>query len=1856
MNKHNIRITNRILKIFFLLIILILNSCGEKKLEPLRIDPAFANYVISFTSGVVSNTTKIRVRLVQEVQNAIPGKELEFNPFSISPDIKGKAIWLDSQTIEFIPEKLLESGEVYTVEFQLYKFINVPENLRNLKFRFQVIKQAIQYEFNGIEPYDENDKKWQKVQGIFFTADYLSPTEIEESVKASYDGENFKLLWKHSSDGRTHDFVIDSVLRNENSYNVKLQWEGENIGANNKQIEYIEIPSINEFKILNVKLITNPITQIKVFFSDPLNKTQDFNGLMYLEPNADESIIKEGNIANIFIGKSISGDVLLKIQSSIKNVFDEKLNREQVFKIKFVSMKPQVELIGDGIIIPNTDGVLLPFRAVSLTAVDVTIIKIFENNITQFFQVNQFDGDYEIKRVGRIVFNQEIPLISEEPIDYGKWNTFSLDLANFIEPEPGAIYRVEISFKKKHSLYPCSKQDSEDETEEYEIEKDINKEYDSPEDYWYYYEDEYYYDDSYDWYDRDNPCKNSYYMNDRKVVRNVLASNMGIIAKAGTNSEYNVIISDLRTTDPISNVEIEFRNFQNQVIAKGNTNSDGICKIRLKNKPFLIIAKKDKQRGYLRIDDASSLSLSMFDIKGEELKKGVKGFLYGDRGVWRPGDSLYIMFILQDNNKSLTSDHPVVFELFTPENQLIKRIVRTSNVNGFYNFKIKTSGDSPTGNWVAKVKVGASVFSKSIRIETVKPNRMKIYLKYNKQIISQGKTEVGNLQVNWLHGTPAKNLKVLIEAELSSTKTEFNEFKDYVFDDPSKTFISKTFTVFQGTLNNEGKASVLTKFDVENTGPGMINVHLKTRAFETGGDFSIDRFNIKYSPYKSYVGIKIPEGKGWNNALYSNEKNLFPIVLVDENGNMLNRKLKVEVYSIYWRWWWDSSDDEYFADYVSNQNSKLISKAYINTKSGRAIYEMNLNSESWGRKFIKVTDELSGHSTGAIFYTTYKGWWSNAGEDNPGGAEMLIFQTNKKVYSVGENINVELPVAIKGKAYVSIETGSKIVNGFWVDTDVNKSKFSFKCTNEMTPNIYIHVTFIQSSNKGLNSYPIRMYGVQSVKVENPNTHIYPIITMKNSLKPLERFTVNVREKNKNRMTYTIAIVDEGLLDLTRFKTPEPWQYFYSHEALGVKTWDMYKYVAGSYTGKLAGLLAIGGDEYLNSKGKENTNRFKPVVLFKGPFTLKEGNSRTHSFIMPNYVGSVRVMVISGDNNKCAYGNAEKTVSVKQPLMILATLPRMVSPTEIIKVPVTVFSMDPNIKKVNVNITSNSLFEVIDEANRTITFNSPGEANIEFNIKVKSQIGQGKIVLSAVSGNNKATSETMLQVRMPSPPIINITSVVLKPGEKWKGKISPFGISGTNYGVIEVSNMLPINLEKRLQYLVTYPHGCIEQITSAVFPQLYIQKFVDLTASRKKEIENNIKVCLQKLPLYINSNGGFSYWPGEKEYINDWGTNYAGHFMIEAKSLGYTLPNGLLESWLKYQTNEANNWRSSDRNSDDFTQSYRLYTLALAKKPNLGAMNRLREINNLSISAKWRLAAAYALIGEKDISEKLIININEKKANKNYSDNYGSVERDIAMKLETLILLGENSKAKVLADEIAKYLGSEQWMSTQTTSYALLSLAKFIGEGGPLAFEFSIDNIKNKCNSGKPIWQNKLFFNNKVKENIVEVVNTSKSVEYLRIQLNGVPLMKNTQATEENLKLNVSYFDMKGNKISPKKIKQGTDFYVEVMIKHPGLKTDYKDLTVEQLFPSGWEIINSRLDDIESESGLTTVNNDIRYQDIRDDRVYSYFDLKKSNTKVFKILLHASYLGKFYLPSVYCSAMYDNTIHASSAGEWVEVIK
>jgi uncharacterized protein YfaS (alpha-2-macroglobulin family) len=513
----------------------------------------------------------------------------------------------------------------------------------------------------------------------------------------------------------------------------------------------------------------------------------------------------------------------------------------------------------------------------------------------------------------------------------------------------------------------------------------------------------------------------------------------------------------------------------------------------------------------------------------------------------------------------------------------------------------------------------------------------------------------------------------------------------------------------------------------------------------------------------------------------------------------------------------------------------------------------------------------------------------------------------------------------------------------------------------------------------------------------------------------------------------------------------------------------------------------------------------------------------------------------------------------------------------------------------------------------------------------------------------------IKVENPNPVITEVSSELIGPNKSIAMNYKPIGMRGTNKAIIEVSSIPPIDLSRRLEYLIRYPYGCVEQTTSSAFPQLYLQLFTELSAEEQTDISRNIRATISSLRRMQISSGGFSYWPGHS-YANSWGTNYAGHFLTEARKKGYNVPDNVLQRWYEFQKKEANSFDYNHKRyyRSELVQAYRLYTLANYGKPSMGAMNRLKAQSNLEPQVSWMLAAAYAKAGHKNIARQMLSNTPEHiKTYQEFGYTYGSTTRDYAIAVDALVLAGQSSKAFGYIRTISETLSSDQWLSTQTIAYSLFAVSTYLENNklnDKLQFDLIINGHKKSINQTEPLSQTELDADRMTE---IAISNQSGSNLYARMVRIGKPMDNQIASKQRNLYMNVKYMDMDGNEIDPSKLTQGTDFQAEVRISNNTAIGDLQELALEQVFPSGWEITGMRLQngmwrDMESDY--------FDYQDVRDDRVNTFFDLNRGSQKTFKVTLNASYIGRYYHPVTQCKTMYSNSVYAYKSGYWVEVVK
>ncbi|MCG8837979.1 hypothetical protein G1K37_06370 [Tenacibaculum dicentrarchi] len=1818
------------------LLLLMFNSC-KKSVEDKSTVDNYTEYVSVFPEEIISSVADFRFILKKTPKVTTVGNDV----ITVNPQVKGE-VFLDGNKISFIPSEKLKSNTEYTVTLHLSKlYDDISDDLQ--KFTTKVKTKELLFNVTLSAPI-VSSKNTYAVEGVVNISDVIASDKLSELVKATYNNSDISMNFETSETLVSQAFFkIKNLKRLEEDRDIKVIWDGSSINSSSKGERVLTITGKNNFKVLSIEVIDTDKQHIEVSFSDPIKKSQDLQGLIAFK-NAQKRRFTykvTNNIVTIYPKSSFKNKVELQVFKGIKNTEGFSLKHGYSQTLHFKQLKPLVSFIKSGTIIPSSTNLKINFKAVNLKAVDVSVYKIYKNNVLQFLQNNNLSNQGNLRYVGRPEAKYTVNL-TDKGVDLTKENAFAIDLSEILSIENGAMYRVEFSFNKKYSNYTCDETTNTN-TIVYGKKEVDAREYDNP---------NYYNYDRYRWSDRENPCTDSYFYN-KNISTNVLATNLGVIVKKGNNKTTFIAVTNLLTTKPVANASVTLYNLQQQAVITATTNTEGIANFNGISNAFFAKVTKDENTTYIKLNDGNALSMSKFDVSGTKLQKGIKGYIYGERGVWRPGDQLFLTFVLNDNANPIPEKHPIKFELINPQGKITERKVLSKNNINVYRYTPKTSQDAITGNWKLRVSVGGAVFNKTLKIETIKPNRLKIKLKTTADFIKADTDIDGDVEVKWLHGAIARNLKLDINGKFRQIKTEFPKFKSYNFDDITRNFRTEDFKVLDGTLNNDGETSFSVSPSLESKAPGMLKASFITKVYENGGDFSTDVFSKKVSPYKTYAGLLNASEQQSKNYLFTDEKYTFNVASVNENGVGVANNLEVKVYKISWRWWWSTSDNG-LSNYDGTRHHQAYKTLQVKTNAnGKGYFDLNISENDWGRYLIKVTDKRSKHVTSNVVYFDWPSWYGKKrGNQDKTNATMLVFTTDKESYEVNETATVKFPSSEGGRALITIENGTEVLDHFWVETTAKQTAFKFPVLANYTPNVFVNISLLQKHSQTVNDLPIRMYGSIPMLVNNPETKLAPVIELADEIRPESITKIKVKEEKGKAMIYTIALVDDGLLDLTRFKTPNPWNTFYARQSLGVKTWDVFDDVVGAYGGKVNQILSIGGDESEAGSKNKKANRFKPMVTYLGPFNLEKGASKTHTIKIPKYIGSVRAMVVAADVENNAYGSAEKTALVRKPVMILASLPRKITPQETVTLPVNVFAMLPSIKKVKVTVQPNESFTVLGDKTKVLSFNQPDEKMVYFTLKVNDFKGIGKVQIDAVSGSEKASYEVEIDVLNPNPISTEVKDLVLKSNEKSALNFTTFGSAGTNTASVELSTLPPMNFTKRMEYLIQYPHGCVEQTTSSAFPQLFLAEIFELSEEKQQDIERNIKATIQRLSDFQLSNGGLSYWQGNST-ANSWGTSYAGHFMIEASKKGYALPIGFKSKWISYQKQQARNWRNNSYyGNNSLSQAYRLYTLSLANSADIASMNRLRETSGTSNEAKMRLASAYALIGKKSIAKGILSKLRVNDYSKKRYSNYGSETRNKAMALETYILLNDEIKGIKLAKQISEILSGDKWMSTQTTAYSLLSMSKYAlqnGENSGINATYSLNKKSENVNTSKALFTDDL--NDVNKENTITVSNNSKGVLYVRVFNKGILPVGKEKVIQKNIETTVSYKTKEGTTISIDNLSQGTNFVAEVTVKNM-TNDKVENIALTQYIPSGWEIVNTRF----TEFGNNTTSSKVDFTDIRDASISNYFTLKEHQKKTFTVLLNASYLGTYYLPGVQVEAMYDNDYIARTKGNWIKVTK
>lgn len=1715
----------------------------------------------------------------------------------------GKYIFESESVLSLLPDSPLNANQNYTINFnfdEINKAQGTSIKAKDFTMRFSTDALHSQIERADFIK-DSNDLSKMKLEAKIHLSQSLPQDSLSQGIKL-VDSRNNKIPLQITNLSDRELLVASNAIdfpANDEKFSLSID---KDLGLEKSQNVMILASNSDSLKIIDIKPIVGDKSSIEIRFSAPLMPNSNIDNFVKISPAVDfrtslsnDTIILSGNFGT----NSYTIEILKGIKSRDGFALKESVTR----KIEFGDKSPQIVFSNNGVFLPDSANKRVAFKSINVKKARLIVRKIYANNITYFLYDNNLQkkdfnyfSTWDFDKLGDIIFEKEIEISGAK----NEWIQNAVDLSKL--RDLSGIFVVSLHFDKDG----------------------VDYHFPSGMDSWRI--DNYFYDKGH-------------------IFRQLIFSNIALIAQR-FNDEVIISALDIKSNAPLGGVEIQGISKNNKVISKATTDIAGNAKLKFSQKvgetdshsniAYIMGKKVGKSDDFALIKlSAQEISDDGFDTEGITAQNGIKAFIYTDRGVYRPSEKVNINIIARNNDKAI--NHPIKLTITNPQGKkVLNDYVLKSSGDGVFYYAFESAKNAFTGIYNLKVDIGDNIFTHKIAIESVVPNRIKLDINALDSLdLNKEQNLKFSLQSDYLFGTPASGLEWNINADIRPQQFTSKKYKDWSFESLGKEqyFGGKNLN---GKLNDSG--FVENSIDISSYVASNKNLTMQITAqvLENNGRAVTQRKNITLKKFDSFVGIKNPTTR----YVKSGDSLNLNVVLLDEKENFIkNRNLAYVVYQNNYSWWWDySNKNDFIRSIKADKNTTIIAKGEFKSKD--KISNIKFDIKDRGEILVEVVDTTNNQSASISLYAS--SWGEPLDIEK---ITQLKIKSNKDKYANGDKAKVSFESVRGAKALVTISSDKEILKRYWIPTNDTQTTFEVPIDEKYAPNLYASVFLLQNYDSIDNDRALRLYGVVPLNISNEKAKIALNIKAKDEILPNSTLDIEISNAQNKQVTYTLAIVDEGLINLTNFKTPSPYNYFYAKTKYNIRNYDTYDYIIGKIEGAVINSFSVGGDEELagavgKGRNDENAKRFKPVVHFIPPTKSDSKGRAKISFAVPSYIGSLRVMLVAVDNN--SYGNAQKDIRVSAPVVMLPTIPRSLKVGDSFQMPIEIMKIKDSVNSANIAVRSDGIID-FDTNLKEIRFDDKKSQTIFFNGRVKEKLGIENIALQLNSDNFIMRDSTQIDIKAPNPYTQISKNWVLKKGESADISAPSAFIQNSNKGKITLSATPLLNIDHRLRWLVRYPYGCIEQTISSVFPQLFITKLSDENFLPKQQIVDNINAGIARIQSFQTTDGGFSYWQGGNK-SDEWGSSYATHFLIMAKMNGYQVSESVLKKAISYLKNHI-----------DSNNIYPLYLLSLSDNHQLGAMNEIYEnhLRNLSTTNRWLLAASYAMAGFDDIALKISngLSLIPNESQSYYDNSYGSNIRNKAMILQAHKIVTGNIDAE-LYNEIKSELEGNEWLSTQTSAYALLVMASIK------------DEAKTGEIRGKITLNNKAQQFNETKDKIEFTLNSgsakvkAQNMLFVNYSWEGITSDSSNDNIKRKMQLSREFvvFDESGGErvIDASALKSGESFYIKITLVPYGRNViDMKNIALTQNLPSGWEIQNTRLNNDTEPNAVAMNNGKVSYTDIRDDKIMWFFDIYESQVVYVKI--NAVTPGEYTLPAAYAEAMYDGSYSASSDSFKVRVV-
>lgn len=1726
---------------------------------------------------------------------------------NFSPSVRGRFMWKSPRELVFSPESGFQANTDYkaTLSPILSKLSKEKKSVKTDPIEFHT-------------PYLQlmNARLfWSLSEALANTVVVQANLSFNYAVKASEVDKRLKIIANdyvvihHTvTAGESENIIVEFPAPTnigEQEFPVKIFIDkGLTCGSTSKPTDYImeksaTIPARGSLMVTGMSPeFVEGQGVIHIFTSQPI-LTNNLKEIITVKPKVDFEIDGQDNVINIKGSFLEEKTYSVRISSKLTGIFGKPMEQEYEQAVTFTKSKPFIAFTDPGSLYMSSKGEKnLGVRMGNVNKVKVTVFKVFENNIMHYlrngkqysymYDETSIDDDYYYtyewpmdENYGKMVYEKSVNVQSLPK----NLNTYLLNL-NLHELD------YNNSFKGFYIVKV------EDESRQY--------------------------------------------LRDAIMVS---VSDIGLLVKKGKKDMF-IVANSILESKPLAGVKIDFISTNNQKVYTTVTNAEGMVILKDMDKMFpgfevgMIAAHQGEDFNFMNFSD-NRIETSRYEVGGKYTNNiDYDVFIYGDRKLYRPGDSVYLNTIVRTLDWLNASEIPLKFKIVAPNGKQLISFRKETNKQGAAEIALKLPNAALTGVYTIEVFSGNDILLNTYRFSTEEfmPDRIAVKVGLSGTQLSSGDRLMVNVDANNLFGTPATGRKV--ENELSLTRTIIHPkgFSDYDFNVNVRNNIALENVVRTTKTDDNGRASEIFMMPIFE-GIGMLQGKIYSTVFDETGR-PVNRVSIfEVATQETFFGIKY-----FDTYIGTHQPFTFNMASVNRKGGAVNATTKVQIIRNEYESVIQRSGSNY--SYNSNKREIVVLNQTVSFNGGKA--QISYTPTKSGEYQIRIYSTKGDGYVSRTFYS-YGASDTDFSSFNVDKDGEVLIEKDKESYKVGETADLLFKCPFSGKIIVTVERND-VLDYFVLDAKDKSAVLKLPIKDAHVPNMYVTATAIRSLTSS--EIPLTVaHGILPITVEKKENNMPVSIVAPSQSNSRTKQTVEVVAEAGSQVT--IAVVDEGILQMTNYKTPDPYEYFYQKRALEVSSFDLYARIFPEfkrYASSFGGDLAMDMSKRINPM---TNKRVKLIALWSGIMNNSSGRVR-YTFDIPHFSGSLRVMAVVWKDKK--FGSAEANIKVADPIVISTALPRFLSPGDQVDCPVTLSNTTSKAATVVVKINNKGAIKVNGETSQTLTIPANGERRVEFSLTADYMIGESQVIVSAVHEGKTYSEDVDLTIR-PAAGLVKAFEAGVVDGNTHTFTVDADFVAGSATSKLLVSKSPMVEFSRDLSELLHYPHGCLEQTVSTAFPLLYYRDIAKAIHQENKNMAWNpdylVQEAIYKVQTMQQYNGGMLYWQSGGQ-VNWWATTYALHFLIEAKKAGFEVNQQVIDNGLKYIGQQAKESKPDEYfiydiygrlNREKMVQQevcYSLFVMSLAGKPSISLMNHYKEkVVSLTEESKYLLAASYAMAGDKS-NYRFVLpkNYSYPLYKRDFDGSFNSMIRNMAL---VLYILNETEPANPQIAQIARKLSVDvkksRWLSTQDRSFALLALGKMSRQNMANVINGTISSGTEQI--GK--FNNADFVSTKnLNSKPITITKTGNGKLFYFYQTEGISRTGNVADQDKYLMVRKSFFDRFGKPIAGDDFEQNALIVVKISVISMD-KSTIPNVAVTDMLPACFEIENPRLT-ADREYAWTKDRAIPDFLDMRDDRI-TMFTTVTGYVKNFYYLVRVVSKGTYKMGPVSADAMYDGNYYS-----------